>query len=76
MLSYTLTGVATNDDKLETIKRDAKGIKEAGEIVVKVFRGAEPKKVKKPRITTPKGFEPKAVHEKALKGQATSHSTR
>jgi hypothetical protein len=47
VLFHTLTGVATNDDKLETIKRDAKRVKEAEEIVVKVFRGAEPKKAKK-----------------------------
>jgi hypothetical protein len=71
-----LTGVANDDDKLEKIKNDAKGIKRAGEITVKVFRASETTKLENCQNKEPSGFEPKSVHEKALKGQATSHSTQ
>jgi hypothetical protein len=70
-----LTCVATNDDKLESIKNDARKIKSAGEITLKVFRSSEATKSKGRGNTKLKGFEFKLVHEKALKGQATSHST-
>ena len=77
VLPHILTGVANDDDKLESIKRDAKGIKSAGEITVKVFRASEATKSENSAIKTDlSGFEAKSVHEKALKGQATSHSTR
>lgn len=76
VLHHMLTGVATNDDKLESIKNDATRIKRAGEITVKVFRASEATEIENRRNKKCGEFEPKSVHEKALKGQATSHSTQ
>jgi hypothetical protein len=71
-----LIGAASHDDKLESVKEDARGIKGAGEIIIKVFRASEPAAMENHQYGKLDGFEAKSVHEKALKGQATSHSTR
>jgi hypothetical protein len=66
---------ATDDSKLAQVKKDAERMKAVGEIVIQLFRTSTP--VKKSfganaelenNVTSP-------VHEKALKGDAKSHST-
>lgn len=68
---------ATDEDKLQDLKTDSKLMLGAGEILVHVYRATEAKwepaseqsNVEAPPPTITK------VHEKALKGQAKSHTT-
>ena len=65
---------ATDDSKLAHVKEDAKRMKAIGEIIINVFRKASHIKQ---YFTTHAGFDSSAtspVHEKALKGDAKSHS--
>ncbi|KAF7939035.1 uncharacterized protein EAE98_001371 [Botrytis deweyae] len=70
----------TDDSKLASIKEDATRLSGVGEIVVKVHRRGEKirSKNQSKRLNAPKKLaadSPVLVHEKALKGQAMSHST-
>lgn len=64
-----------DDDKVKDIKKDAKRIDEVGDILVVVHRASLPivdtASVPKPQET----LATAKVHEKALKGQAKSHTT-
>ncbi|KAF7888086.1 uncharacterized protein EAF02_002627 [Botrytis sinoallii] len=70
----------TDDSKLASIKEDATRMSVVGEIVVKVYRRGERTRSKNQskRLNVPKNLaavSSESVHEKALKGQAMSHST-
>jgi len=67
--------IATEDSKLADLAEDTQRVKGIGEIVIKVFRKREP--VRKPYAnsqSSARGDDMEAVHEKALKGEAKSHS--
>jgi len=67
---------AMDDDKLANVREDMKRIQDVGEIIVKVYKGGETKDVT--RTTTARNVDLRSVgdkvHEKALKGDAKSHS--
>ncbi|KAF7919623.1 hypothetical protein EAE99_008475 [Botrytis elliptica] len=70
----------TDDSKLASIKEDATRLSVVGEIVVEVHRRGERTRSKNQskRLNASKKLaagSSKSVHEKALKGQAISHST-
>ncbi len=67
--------LATDDEQLDSLRSDTKVMGQVGEIVVKVLRCTEPKAVGW-KIVQENLLEdhPTSVHEKALKGQAKSHS--
>jgi hypothetical protein len=66
---------ATDDEQLDTLQTDIEYMDQLGEIVVKVLRRTEAKfvgrKVEQENLL--EGHHSR-VHEKALKGQAKSHS--
>jgi urease alpha subunit len=68
--------LAIDDEKLDTLSSDIKVMGQVGEIVVKVLRRTEAKvirrKIEQENLLSD---NPLKVHEKALKGQAKSHST-
>jgi hypothetical protein len=67
---------AMDDDKLANVREDMKRIQDVGEIIVKVYKGGETKDIT--RTATARKFDLRGVgdkvHEKALKGEAKSHS--
>jgi hypothetical protein len=71
-----LISPAMDDDNLANVQEDRKRIQDVGEIVVKVYRGGETKDVT--RTTPARNVDLRSVgdkvHEKALKGDAKSHS--
>ncbi len=70
-----LTVLATDDEQLDTLRSDIKAMGQVGEIVVKVLRRTEAKVVgRKIEQENLLSDNPSKVHEKALKGQAKSHS--
>ena len=72
--NLVLIWIATDDAKLDSIKRDSKLVKSIGEISLWVYRKSEAvrSKIQNPRPGS--GTEVVSeVHEKALKGQAKSH---
>ncbi|KAF7960663.1 hypothetical protein EAE96_000337 [Botrytis aclada] len=78
-LFKTIT-TSADDEKLASVKEDAKRLSDVGEIVVKVHRRGErirsQKQSKRLRASKKLAADSSAsVHEKALKGQAMSHST-
>jgi hypothetical protein len=75
--SKPLTFSATDDAKLADVKEDMERIEEVGEIIVKIYRGGEAEDKTKTAIAgilKLPGVDD-TVHEKALKGDAKSHST-
>jgi hypothetical protein len=68
--------LAIDDEQLDTLRSDIKVMGQVGEIVVKVLRRTETKvvglKIEQENLLSE---NPSKVHEKALKGQAKSHST-
>lgn len=68
--------LATDDEQLDTLRSDIKVMGQVGEIVVKVLRRTEAKvigrKIEQENLLSDNRSK---VHEKALKGQAKSHST-
>jgi hypothetical protein len=68
--------LATDDEQLDTLRSDIKAMGQVGEMVVKVLRRTEAKvigrKIEQENLLSD---NPSKVHEKALKGQAKSHST-
>ena len=68
--------LATDDEQLDTLRSDIKAMGQVGEIVVKVLRRTEAKvigrKIEQENLLSDNRSK---VHEKALKGQAKSHST-
>jgi hypothetical protein len=67
---------AMDDDKLANVQEDMKRIQDVGKIIVKVYKGGETKDIT--RNATAGNVDLRSVgdkvHEKALKGDAKSHS--
>ncbi|KAF8860115.1 hypothetical protein BDZ45DRAFT_649240 [Acephala macrosclerotiorum] len=67
----------TDDSKLKDVKKDSEVVGKVGEIQVKVYRAAQPIELKSNAlaedVATSLGAK---VHEKALKGEAKSHSVK
>ena len=70
-----LTLLATDDEHLKNISKDAKKIYGVGEIILKVFNSGPITTTFDSNSSPSKVLGPSTVHEKALKGQAKSHST-
>ncbi|PVH81478.1 hypothetical protein DL98DRAFT_369823, partial [Cadophora sp. DSE1049] len=67
---------AMDDEKLRDVKEDAKRIGQVGEISIVFHRCSEPTPVRSPGSQSEAGTTgTAAVHEKALKGQAKTHTT-
>ncbi|KUJ24190.1 uncharacterized protein LY89DRAFT_727226 [Mollisia scopiformis] len=70
--------IVANDTAARDIKKDADAMKQAGEIVVQFFRAGTPT-LATPEKSTPLGdglqMNQAEIHEKALKGEAKSHTT-
>ncbi|KAH9207285.1 hypothetical protein DL95DRAFT_396184 [Leptodontidium sp. 2 PMI_412] len=64
---------STDDAKLKDIKEDSEHMNEVGEIAFRIWRSSEARPREAHNYTELAGA--KAVHEKALKGQAKSHTT-
>ena len=68
--------LATDDEQLDTLRSDTMVVGYVGEIIVKVSRRTEVKvvglKIVQENLLSDNRSK---VHEKALKGQAKSHST-
>ena len=76
LATVLLTFPAIDDSKLTDVKKDMKYIDKVGEITVKVYRGGETESISGiSGRNTKLGRRASSVHEKALKGQAKSHST-
>lgn len=75
-VNVMLISPATDDDKLAEVCEDMKRIENVGEIVIKIHRGGESKDTTttySANRANQRGVEDE-VHEKALKGDAKSHS--
>jgi hypothetical protein len=66
---------ATDDGKLADVKKDSETIEDVGVIQIKVFRQSESVPWTPTDIDLPELHGSSKIHEKALKGQAKSHST-
>ncbi|KAH7319175.1 hypothetical protein BKA65DRAFT_409663 [Rhexocercosporidium sp. MPI-PUGE-AT-0058] len=64
---------STDDAKFKDIKEDSKQMSEVGEISIRIWRSSEA--IPSQRHDYSELSAAKSVHEKALKGQAKSHST-
>jgi len=69
---YRFSKIELDESKLVSVKTDAEHMKEVGEILVEGWRASF-----KPSESTTNDIDSSTVkiHEKALKGQAKSHST-
>jgi hypothetical protein len=67
---------AYEDLKLSSIEKSTGKFEEMGEIAVEIYRRTAAIKSSVGEMKTFNFSEPRAVHEKALKGQAKSHSTK
>ncbi|ESZ96956.1 hypothetical protein SBOR_2638 [Sclerotinia borealis F-4128] len=73
IFSNIITSV--DDAKLASVKEDAQRLSVVGEIIVKLYRRGEKLRVLNESKSREKLDRETHVHEKALKGQAMSHST-
>ena len=66
---------AADDDKLRDIKEDSKRMDKVGQISVVFHRSSEPTATRPPSSRRDFTAAIANVHEKALKGQAKTHTT-